>query len=72
MLTFTAFVEGRGPPDKVHVNPAAVASVVETERRTLSAWARVAVIRMLDGVEHVVCDEGRTVVRQIQRRSLWQ
>lgn len=54
--------------DVVHVNPSAVASVVETERRPMDrGWQSVAVIHLVTGEKHVVYDGARQVAKQIQK-----
>ncbi len=53
--------------ETVHVDPHAVASVRETERRpAFAGWWRVAVTRMMDGGEFVVEDGARTAARRIR------
>ena len=66
MLTFELYPDGERRTEPVHINPAAVASVRETEQRpAFGGWWQVAVIRLIDGTEHVVCDGSRTVAKRI-------
>jgi hypothetical protein len=63
MLTFTLYPEGGA----VHIDPRAVAAVVETERHPRGAAPRlVAVITLAAGGEHVVEDGPRTAARLIR------
>jgi hypothetical protein len=66
MLTFDVYPDFDRHQDKVHINPSAVASVRETEcRPAFGGWWQVAVIRLIDGAEHVVCDGSRTAAKRI-------
>ncbi len=68
MLTFDIYPEdltGR-PAERVHVDPACVASVRETERRrAYGGYSPVAVLTMHDGERFVVYDGARAAARQV-------
>jgi hypothetical protein len=50
----------------VHIDPAAVISVEETERRpAYGGYWQVAVITMITGDKHIVEDDSRTAARKI-------
>ena len=67
MLRFTLYSEERGELRAVHIDPAEVASVVETERRpAFGGWHQVAVITLRCGTEHVVEDGSRRAAQQIR------
>ena len=67
MLEFKLWGDDRDVDGRpVLVDPAFVASVVETERRrAYGGYSPVAVIRMADGAEHVVYDEARSAGRLV-------
>jgi hypothetical protein len=71
VLTFTLFCEDRGDRRTVHIDPAAVASVEETERRrAFGGWHQVAVITLTTGDKHVVEDGARRAARQIDEAKV--
>lgn len=67
MLTFTLYCDSYSYVDrKIHINPEAVAAVVEGERRPRDSGSqKVATIRLLDGTEYCVQDSSRSVAYQI-------
>jgi hypothetical protein len=66
VLTFTVNSEDRDGPRTVHIDPAAVATVEEAERRpTFGGWHQVAIVTLTTGHRHVVEDGARTVARQV-------
>jgi hypothetical protein len=63
---FTLFdVSGRGGGGSLVLDPWAVASVVEEDRRSDRGYVQIAVIRLSDGMEYVVNDYSRTVAADI-------
>jgi hypothetical protein len=68
MLTFTLYTAddyGRRSR-QVHIDPAAVASVEESERRpAFGGWYQVAIITLTTGDKHIVEDGARRAARQI-------
>jgi hypothetical protein len=69
MLTFNLYTAddyNRNSRRVVHIDPAAVISVEETERRpAFGGYHQVAVITLVTGDKHVVLDGGRRAARQI-------
>ena len=68
MLTFTLYCDdfSPGPSRQVHIDPAAVASVEEDERRpAYRGWHQVAVIMLVTGKTFVVEDEARLAAKRI-------
>jgi hypothetical protein len=66
MLTFTLYTEDRDGPRAVHIDPAAVAGVEETERRpAFGGWHQVALITRTTGRQFTVEDGARKVARQV-------
>jgi hypothetical protein len=66
MLTFTLYTEDRDGPRAVHIDPAAVASVEEAERRpAFGGWHQVAVIVLVTGDKFTLEDGARRAARQI-------
>lgn len=66
MLEFTLFDCEERHFHKVHINPAAVASVEETDRRRAYGFNQpCAVIRLVTGESHVVYDHNRDVAKKI-------
>lgn len=65
MLTFNVYSEDR-ERDVVHINPNAVASITETERRPMDrGYQQVAIIHLLTGEKHIVYDSARSVANQL-------
>lgn len=68
MLTFILYTADDYDRSRrqVHIDPAAVISVEETERRpAYGGYHQVAVITLMTGDKHTVEDGSRTVARQI-------
>lgn len=67
MLKFSIFKDIQSAQQEdLHLDPHAVTSVVETERRiAYGGWHSVAVITMITGKEFVVTDYGRKVAERI-------
>lgn len=66
LLEFSLFLDGRGSRMKIHVNPLEVASVIESERRPMDAFAQpVAIVTMQNGHQHVVYDYARDVASRV-------
>ena len=67
LLKFTLQTPTKGG-DCIHINPAYVATVHETEERTADhkQWVESAVIHMATGANFTVADRGRKVVNQIR------
>jgi hypothetical protein len=66
MLTFTLYTEDRGDRRSAHIDPAAVASVEEAERRpAFGGWHQVAVITLVTGDKFTVEDGARGAARLI-------
>src|ERR1700722_6303904 len=66
MLTFDLYPDDFAErSQRIHVNPAFVVAVIETEqRRSFGGYSPVGVITMHDGAQHVVDDTDRTVADQ--------
>jgi hypothetical protein len=68
MLTFTLYTaDGHDNRSRqAHIDPAAVISVEEAERRpAYNGYHQVAVITMINGDKHIVEDGSRTAARKI-------
>ena len=68
MLTFNLYTadEYARPHRVVHIDPATVASVEESERRPVFGdWYQVAVITLTTGDKYVVGDGSRSAVREV-------
>lgn len=68
MLPFNLFqTSATAEPETVHINPAAVASVVDSSVRKSgsAAWCSVAIITLIHGGKFFVEDEDRTASRLI-------
>ena len=67
MLTFDLYRDDFAErSERIHINPAYVASVRDTEqRRSFGGYSPVAVITMHDGAQHVVYDSAQKVAAQI-------
>ena len=67
MLSFALYHRDYDVRATVHIDPAAVVSIVETsDRRAYSGSQEIAVIHLATGEKHTVCDEGRRVSRSIE------
>jgi hypothetical protein len=69
MLTFALYREGRQDADRqVHIDPLAVAWVIETERRPPDAGRlQVAVLALSTGEVFIVEDGARTAARRVRQ-----
>jgi hypothetical protein len=66
MLTFTFFSENPHPPAEVHIDPAAVSTVAESQRRRAGMLVPVALVTLSTGQEFTVEDPGRDVAKRIR------
>jgi hypothetical protein len=66
MLTFTFFSDAPHATAEVHIEPAAVATVVPSERRRAGILVPVALVTLSTGQEFTVEDPGRYVARRIR------
>ena len=68
MLTFNLYTAGEYERSHrvVHIDPAAVVAVEESERRpAVGGWYQVAIITLATGDKYIVLDEARQAARQI-------
>jgi hypothetical protein len=73
MLTFTLYTADEYDRSRrtVHIDPAAVISVEETERRpAFGGWCQVAIITLTTGDKYIVEDDSRTAARMIAEAKL--
>jgi hypothetical protein len=66
MWRFTFFTDTPHAAAEVHIDPAAVATVVESQRRRAGILVPVALVTLSTGQEFTVEDPGRDVARRIR------
>ena len=68
-MTFTFFSEDPHAAAEVHIDPAAVATVVESQRRRAGILVPVALVTLSTGQEFTVEDPARDVAKRTREAS---